>query len=329
MLLCSDLSVNRGNKMSNVIPRMYVGNLAARTKVILLALIIVSGACSSPTALPTTPTPRVLTTTTAATATQPSPTPIPPTATPDNCPKDPADWILTDNQRVLGSNLKDLSPQCVYNQLEKTAAWLYATAILGHTRSEAAGLLGIPDVPMDYMPSNQLVILTDYKDTPQTVEVRDSHNHPKLAEWRIDANGQPAAEYVFHGCFDTSSLDESQATISGETILVICGFHIYYQYEHIVSQVHDEVLTINNAKHVIRPTWFGYLSDERWVWLGDAPSWDIDLAKIKMREEPTLDPTIVHEKYGISSVPLPQDWESAVGQDFVDAFVAALRSRDP
>ncbi len=315
--------------MPNAIPGTYVSDPATKTKVILLALIVLSGACSSPTALPTTSTPRVLTPTAAATATQPQPTPLPPTATPEECPKDPTDWILTDNQRVLGSNLKGLSPQCVYDQLERTAAWLYATAILGHTRSEAASLLGIPDVPMAYMPSNQLVILTDYKDTPQTVEVRDSHNHPKLAEWRIDANGNPAAEYVFHGCFHTPSLDQSQSTASGETILVICQFQIYYQYEHIVSQVNDAILTINNTKIVIRPIWFGYLSDERWVWLGDAPSWDIELSKIKVREAPTLDPAIVTEKYGIDSVPLPQDWESAVGQEFVDALVAALDSRDP
>ncbi len=308
---------------------MFCNTARLSIKILLLALMFSLGACSSTANLQPTPTQIVLTATALPSATQPSPTPIPPTATPETCPKDPADWILTNNQRVLGSNLKDLSPQCAYDQLEKTAAWLYATAILGHTRSEAASLLGIPDVPMDYMPSNQLVILTDYKDTPQTVEVRDSHNHPKLAEWRIDANGQPAAEYVFHGCFDMSSLSESQSTITGETILVICGFHIYYQYEHIVSQVNDAVLTINNTKYVIRPTWFGYLSDERWVWLGDAPSWDIDLAKIKVREAPTLDPTIVMEKYGIDFVPLPQDWESAVGQEFVDTFVAALRSRDP
>src|SRR5512138_3559150 len=119
-----------------------------RVKLTFIAFILVLGACSNPGHSPLIPTQIVFTTTPVPTATQPSPTPIPPTATPDAYPKDPADWTMTDNQRALGSNLKGLSPQCVYDQLENTATWLYATAILGHTRSEAASLLDIPDVPM-------------------------------------------------------------------------------------------------------------------------------------------------------------------------------------
>lgn len=49
----------------------------------------------------------------------------------EECPSDPASWTLSDQPMAFGSNLKALTPQCVYDNLEKTAAWVYATTALG------------------------------------------------------------------------------------------------------------------------------------------------------------------------------------------------------
>ncbi len=46
------------------------------------------------------------------------------------CPSDPASWTLSDQVSSPGSNLKLLAPQCVYDNLEKTAAWVYATTAI-------------------------------------------------------------------------------------------------------------------------------------------------------------------------------------------------------
>jgi hypothetical protein len=32
------------------------------------------------------------------------------------------------------------------------------------------------------------------------------------------------------------------------------------------------------------------------------------------------------EKYGLTALPLPQNWQTAVGQEYMDAFLAELKS---
>src|SRR5688572_16602877 len=61
----------------------------------------------------------------------------------EECPSDPASWTLSDQVASPGSNLKVIAPQCVYKNLEKTAAWVYATTALGYTRAAAAAALGL------------------------------------------------------------------------------------------------------------------------------------------------------------------------------------------
>ena len=61
----------------------------------------------------------------------------------EDCPSDPVNWTLSENVTVPTSNLKVLGPQCVYDKLEKTAAWVYATTGLGYTRADAAAKLGL------------------------------------------------------------------------------------------------------------------------------------------------------------------------------------------
>src|SRR5688572_25173281 len=55
----------------------------------------------------------------------------------EECSSNSADWTLTENLSAPGSNLKGLTPQCAYAQLDKTAAWFYATYVLGYSRSDA------------------------------------------------------------------------------------------------------------------------------------------------------------------------------------------------
>ena len=123
----------------------------------------------------------------------------------EGCPSDPASWTLSDQVTSPGSNLKVIAPQCVYDNLEKTAAWVYATTALGYTRADAAAALGLQ--------SNTLItnlasvtVLTDFNDEPQAVEVISAVNNSRLAEWRVNANGQTGLEMSFSGCFSTSKL---------------------------------------------------------------------------------------------------------------------------
>jgi hypothetical protein len=127
----------------------------------------------------------------------------------EGCPSDPASWTLS-NQAVLpGSNLKVIAPQCVYDNLEKTAAWVYATTALGYTRANAAAALGLESNTL-ITNLGSVTVLTDLKDEPQAVEVISAVNNSQLAEWRVNANGQAGLEMSFSGCFSTSQLTGGQ-----------------------------------------------------------------------------------------------------------------------
>jgi hypothetical protein len=115
---------------------------------------------------------------------------------------------------VPGSNLKLITTPCVYEKLEKTVAWVYATTALGYTRLAAADALGLSkDSLISYSPTGQITVLTDYKDEPQQVEVVMALNNSNLAEWRITTNGDTGVAFTFGGCFRTSQLSGGEVTM--------------------------------------------------------------------------------------------------------------------
>jgi hypothetical protein len=70
--------------------------------------------------------------------------------------------------------------------------------------------------------------------------------------------------------------------------------------------------------------WFGYAGSGNWVFLGDAPDWDVELSQIPNLGVSTINPTTMVEKYGINPLPLPENWQTFAGQEFVDAFLLEL-----
>jgi hypothetical protein len=243
----------------------------------------------------------------------------------EECPSDPASWTLSDQPMAFGSNLKVLTPPCVYDKLEKTAAWVYATTALGYTRVDAAAALGIQQQNTLITNLASVTVLTDFNDQPQTVEVISAVNNSKLAEWRVNANGETGLEMTFSGCFATSTLTGGQVVSWGNGYPVVCQFFADYRTQYLVSDANRKLLTIESAKNVRRPIWFGYIGNGNWTWLGSGKVWDVDLAQLPAQAS-TLTTAVIAEKYGITALPLPQDWQSAVGQEFSDAFLAELNS---
>jgi hypothetical protein len=244
----------------------------------------------------------------------------------EDCPSSPADWIFTNNLTVPGSNLKLIGTPCVYEKLERTAAWVYATTALGYSRSAAADTLGLSqDSLISYSPTGQITVLTDYKDEPQQVEVIMALNNSNLAEWRVNASGDTGAEFTFSGCFNTSQLSGGEVTTWGDGYPVVCQFYVDYRYQYVVNSANEKLLTIESTKDVRRPMWFGYSGNGNWTWLGSGKAWDVELSQLSL-EDSTLNTTVMAEKYSINALPLPQNWQSAVGQEYTDAFVAELNS---
>jgi len=242
----------------------------------------------------------------------------------EGCPFDPASWTLSDKLASPGSNLKVIAPQCVYENLEKTAAWVYATTALGYTRADAAASLGLHGNTLITNLAS-VTVLTDFNDQPQAVEVISAVNNSKLAEWRVNANGQSGFEMSFSGCFSTSTLTGGQIVSWGNGYPVVCQFFADYRTQYLVSSANGKLLTIESAKNVRRPMWFGYIGNGNWTWIGSGKVWDVDLSQIPAQTS-TLTTTVMAEKYGLTALPLPQNWQTAVGREYTDAFLAELKS---
>lgn len=242
------------------------------------------------------------------------------------CPSNPVDWTLTENVSVPGSNLKGLSPQCVYEELDKSAAWLYATYVLGYSRLNAANLLGFSNLPISYsFGVGQISVVTDYKDEPQKVDLRFPSNNTGLSEWRIDANGYPAVQFAFDGCFRTSSMRGGEVVSWGDGYAVVCQYSGDFWTRHYVGSVNGKVVTASGSENVRRFMWFGYDGHGNWVFLGLAKDWQYDLSQFQDRGASIINPTVMTDKYGISVLPLPANWTSFTGQQFSDAFLQELR----
>ena len=243
----------------------------------------------------------------------------------EECPSNPAYWTLTENVSVPGSNLKELTPQCVYDQLDKTAAWLYATYVLGYSRQEAVNLFGLSVIPMEYhYDDGGITVVTDFKDEPQRVNLRFPNDNMGLREWRINAKGNSAIEFTFSGCFRTSTISGGEVGTWGNGYPVVCQYFMDSRSGYYVANANEKLLTVGNDKNVRRPLWFGYNSNGNWAFLGIAKEWDVDLAQIPNRGVSTINPTVMVQKFGISPQSLPENWSTFTGQEFVDAFLKEL-----
>lgn len=240
------------------------------------------------------------------------------------CPSNPADWTLTGNVSVPGSNLKGLSPQCVRDQLDKTAAWFYATTHLGYTRTEAAAILGLQNPVIVFLPDALITVLTDYKNDPQQVPLSTSVPNLDFAEWRVNANGKVESSFTFSGCFRTSSVSGGEVVNWGNGYPIVCQFFADYQTEYVVSSINGHVATLLSGFSVRRPMWFGYSGAGNWAWLGSAKGWDVDLSQIPSRGTVVIDESIMVDKYGITAIPMPQDWKTFTDQEHINAVVMAL-----
>jgi hypothetical protein len=267
--------------------------------------------------------PRPLDVSPIPTSTEPITEPVLPV---EKCPSNPADWTFTNHVTVPGSNLKLIHTPCVYEKLEKTVAWVYATTALGYTRSAAADALGLSkDGLISYPPTGQITVLTDYKDEPQQVEVVMALDNWNLAEWRVNANEETGVEFTLGGCFDTITISGGEVTAWGDGYPVVCKFYADYRYQYIVSKINGRLLTIEGTKNIRRPLWIGYSGNGNWTWLGSAKVWDVELSQLSLQDS-TINTTFMAEKYSLNALPLPQNWQSAVGQEYTDAFVAELNS---
>jgi hypothetical protein len=112
----------------------------------------------------------------------------------------------------------------------------------------------------------------------------------------------------------------------GEGFPVVCQYFGDLRTKHLVSDANGKTLTISGNQNVRRPMWFGYAGSGSWMFLGDLPDWDVDLSQIPNIGISTINPTTMAEKYSISSLTLPDNWQEFAVQPSSDAFMQELNS---
>jgi len=245
-----------------------------------------------------------------------TPTPLPPTATPtvtlEPCPTDPEGWTLVDV--VPGDNYKRIEPTCAYAGLERAVAWALAIN-LGYTRAEAAQALGFETFPMVRL--GKIKLVTNFKG-PMEVRLRHTVDHPDFAEWRVDANKEPAIAYSLRGCFRTYTIVGNRREDWGTGYPVICV--VAQDIEGMgLSSLNEYFYMTGNMIFSRTFTLFGYAGNGKWIWLGDKdaayPIEDAD----RMRKERqdvagrygavVWDAAWIEQTFRLSMRPLPENWQ--------------------
>ena len=280
---------------------------------------------------------------------EPTPTPIPPTATPTAtpepfdelraapCPTNPSDWTFSYPYPGYDGNLHKIGPACVYEGLERTAAWVLLASSMGYSGNEAAEALGFAEMP--FKPVYKMKIMTDFSKGPMeaTVAWPALSFIPEVHFWRIRPDGRPAVIYTMRGCYRTRSIVGNQVEEWGD-YPVMCVLSGDTEGEWFVGEWGSKRF----AAHSDYGGWrgfdqFGYAGNGAWVYLGHKKT-TYPLAGLSdISEDRTFlavahgvavwDEDWVEQTYGITMRELPLDWQSLGIDDqksMMDSFVASL-----
>ncbi len=199
--------------------------------------------------------------------TSPTP-PQEPTPTPEACPSDPGGFQFVDSG-IPGDNLERIEPECVYDGLGKTIAWVLAIRE-GYSRAEAAQALGFTQPPAQTKMSDIKVI--DPIGNPLVASLVRVPLTADFSEWYIDGNDLPAVYYFPRGCFrgiDTRiDMVGSKAQIWNGSYPVICYIVEDNTATHTIISLGGHVFSASSI-----PTrsylYFGYDPEtKQWDWLG-------------------------------------------------------------
>jgi hypothetical protein len=135
-------------------------------------------------------------------------------------------------------------------------------------------------------------------------------------------NGDVGLEFSFSGCFSTTTLIGGDANTWGD-YPVVCQFFADYRTQYTVSSANGHLYTGENSKNLRRPIWFGYIGNGNWSWLGTGSDWSFDLDQISPNGS-TLNTASMADQYDMLAQPLPQSWQSAIGQEHMDALLVEL-----
>ena len=186
------------------------------------------------------------------------------TQTPETCPSDPGEWQFV-GSGIPGDSLERIEPACVYDNLDRTVAWILAIRE-GYSRDDATQVLGFSQPPVQMNMS--------------TIKVIDPAGNPLIAslvmvpltagysEWYIDSNDAPAVDYIPEGCFSDIDMVGNEARTWNGSYPIICYIVEDNMATHTVMSLGGHVFSTS-----LSPTrsylYFGYDPEmKQWDWLG-------------------------------------------------------------
>ena len=256
------------------------------------------------------------------------------------CSTDPSEWNLV--EPAPGNQYDRIDPACVYAGLGRTVAWSLAIQ-MGYSREEANDLLGFSFDASKNNPAmvvlSDATILTYSNWSVAPVGLDSAPTNPEFTEWVVTPDGEPAVTDLILGCFRTESVVGIGIKDWGDGYPVICvvaedtqtGYHVNFLDGHLYAG------GMNKANREL--SLFGYVSDGRWVWLGNEADVDVDQSGISQDalqkgyqayseafQAPTWNAQWLKNTFGISPKPIPDGWLEANNASEMQAILNLLNS---
>jgi hypothetical protein len=266
------------------------------------------------------------------------------TPTPETCPSDPEAWTLVD--ALDDYNLKRIKPACVYEGLERTAAW-HLLSYMGYTEPEAAEMMGFEEIPdwvlfLDDRTTKSVIGMTNTGDPMEMVLRRRSY-HPEYRNWNIQESPSISANmtYALNGCYRTQTVSGDRIEDWGMGFPVVCVLSFDQGPGWLVHELDDHrfVQDLGWERIFVQ---FGYYDvRNQWVYMGYHPDSSImqghdayETVKERAQKDQEFiaeahglvpwDAAWLEAAYGFTMYPLPDEWQSYTNEAEIDFFVEAF-----
>jgi hypothetical protein len=256
------------------------------------------------------------------------------------CSTNPSEWNLV--EPAPGNQYDRIDPACVYAGLGRTVAWSLAIQ-MGYSREAANDMIGFSFDASKNNPAmvvlSDATILTYSNWSVVPVGLDSAPTNPEFTEWVVTPNGEPAVTDSILGCFRTDSVVGIGIKDWGDGYPVICvvaedtqtGYHVNFLDGHLYAG------GTNKANREL--SLFGYVSDGKWVWLGNEADVDVDQSGISQDalqkgyqayseafQAPTWNAQWLQDTFGISPKPIPDGWLEANNTSEMQAILNLLNS---
>ena len=254
------------------------------------------------------------------------------TQTPETCPSDPGEWQFV-GSGIPRDSLERIEPACVYDNLDRTVAWILAIRE-GYSRDDATQVLGFSQPPAQMNMSAIKVI--DPAGNPLIASLVMVPLTAGYSEWYIDSNNAPAVDYIPEGCFSDIDMVGNETQTWNGSYPIICYIVEDNMATHTVMSLGGHVFSTSSS-----PTrsylYFGYDPElKQWDWLGidKALHSSTDVATMTNEQNnysgqyggSVWSAQWLSQTYNLTMKTLPDGWQTANDPEEFQAILNSINS---